>query len=51
MKVSEAVAQRASIRNFLDTSVSQVTIKELLTKASRSPSGGNLQPNLGEYSC
>ncbi|NOX49108.1 MAG: nitroreductase [Gammaproteobacteria bacterium] len=44
MKVSEAVAQRASIRNFLDTPVSQVTMKELLTKASRSPSGGNLQP-------
>jgi nitroreductase len=44
MDVSEAVAARSSIRAFLDTPVSDRLIAELLTKASRAPSGGNLQP-------
>ena len=44
MKVSEAVTKRSSIRSFLDTPVSNVVLKELLQKSSRSPSGGNLQP-------
>ncbi len=42
--VSEAVNARKSIRAFLDTPVSDELIREVLSKASRAPSGGNLQP-------
>lgn len=44
MNVSEAVAARKSIRAFLPTAVSNDLIREVLAKASRAPSGGNLQP-------
>ena len=44
MKVSEAVKSRSSVRSFIDKPVSNQLIKSLLKKASRSPSGGNLQP-------
>ena len=44
MNVTDAVNRRKSIRNFLSTPVSNDTIAELLTKAARAPSGGNLQP-------
>ena len=44
MNVTQAVNQRSSIRAFLDKPVSNALIKQLLIKASRSPSGGNLQP-------
>lgn len=44
MDVSEAIAKRKSIRAFLPDPVSDDTLTELLTKASRAPSGGNLQP-------
>lgn len=44
MNVSEAVRARSSIRNFLDTPVDGDLLQELLSKASRAPSGGNLQP-------
>lgn len=44
MNVSEAVAARKSIRAFLDTPISNKVISEVLEKASRAPSGGNLQP-------
>jgi len=44
MNVSEAVAARKSTRAFLDTPVSDDAIRDLLEKASRSPSGGNVQP-------
>jgi len=44
MEVSTAVSERRSIRAFLDQSVSDELITELLAKAARSPSGGNLQP-------
>jgi len=44
MKVSKAVENRNSVRDFLSNPVSNNTIEELLIKASRSPSGGNLQP-------
>ena len=44
MNVSDAVQRRKSIRNFLDTPVEDSLIRELLEKAARSPSGGNLQP-------
>ena len=44
MTVSEAVAARRSIRSFLDTPVSDDLLRELLTRAARAPSGGNVQP-------
>ena len=44
MLVSEAVLQRQSIRSFSNQAVSNKLIRELLELASRSPSGGNLQP-------
>lgn len=44
MKVSEAVLARRSIRSFLDTPVSDEQISQLLEKAARAPSGGNVQP-------
>jgi nitroreductase len=44
MNVSDAISSRSSIRDFLTSPVSNSLIKELLIKASRSPSGGNLQP-------
>ena len=45
MTVSEAVKERRSIRRFKRSpSPSEADIRELLEKASRSPSGGNIQP-------
>jgi|TARA_B110000977_G_scaffold101630_2_gene133119 nitroreductase len=44
MNVSKAVENRKSIRAFLDKPVPNELIRELLQKASRSPSGGNVQP-------
>ncbi len=44
MKVSEALATRVSIRDFLPTPVPAETIRRVLAAASRAPSGGNLQP-------
>ena len=44
MNVSEAVFKRKSIRAFLDKPVPDSLIRELLGKAARSPSGGNVQP-------
>ena len=44
MNVSDAVNSRMSVRAFLSKKVSNELIKTLLLKASRSPSGGNLQP-------
>ncbi|MFA7503684.1 MAG: nitroreductase [Burkholderiaceae bacterium] len=44
MKVSEALASRVSIRDFLPTPVPGETIRRVLATASRAPSGGNLQP-------
>jgi nitroreductase len=44
MNVSEAVASRRSIRSFSDQPVDQDVIRRVLEKASRSPSGGNVQP-------
>lgn len=42
--VSTAVDVRMSCRAFLDRPVSDELLAELLTKASRAPSGGNVQP-------
>jgi len=44
MDVSEAVLLRSSIREFLNQPVENQLIEEILKTASRSPSGGNLQP-------
>lgn len=44
MNVTEAVNRRKSIRAFLPDPVSDDTLRNLLTVASRSPSGGNVQP-------
>lgn len=44
MQVSEAVDARKSIRAYLEKPVSNELLRELLTKASRAPSGGNVQP-------
>jgi nitroreductase len=44
MTVSEAVLSRRSVRAFLDKTVPIDLIREILTKASRAPSGGNVQP-------
>lgn len=44
MNVTDAVNARRSIRAFLDTPVDDELIVELLTTASRAPSGGNVQP-------
>ena len=44
MDVTEAVRRRKSIRAFFPDPVDDATIAELLTTASRAPSGGNVQP-------
>jgi nitroreductase len=44
MNVTEAVMARKSIRAFLDRPVENAAIREVLSKAARAPSGGNLQP-------
>lgn len=44
LSVSDAVARRSSKRAFLDTPVSGELVREILGKAQRTPSGGNLQP-------
>src|SRR5690606_27232200 len=42
--VSESLSSRRSIRAFQDRPVDGVLLRTILEKASRSPSGGNLQP-------
>lgn len=44
MKVSEALESRMSCRAFLPDPVPEATLRQILTLASRAPSGGNLQP-------
>ncbi|CAB4593871.1 unannotated protein [freshwater metagenome] len=44
MNVVDAVHARLSVRQFLPTPVSEDLLKSILTDASRSPSGGNVQP-------
>ncbi|MCH9674450.1 MAG: nitroreductase [Gammaproteobacteria bacterium] len=44
MNVTDALYARKSIRNFLDKPVPNTLLAELLEKAARAPSGGNLQP-------
>ena len=42
--VDEAITSRHSVRAFLDTPVDVQTIKDILSVASRAPSGTNTQP-------
>ena len=44
MNASEAIARRVSIRAFTDQPVDRGLVAEILEKAARAPSGGNLQP-------
>ena len=44
VNVTDAVNARKSVRAFLPDPVSNEVIAELLTNASRAPSGGNVQP-------
>lgn len=44
MEVTDAVARRFSVRAFTGDPVDTALILELLEKAARAPSGGNLQP-------
>lgn len=42
--VSDAIDTRVSVRAFLDTPVPEALLREIVEKASRAASGGNLQP-------
>uniref|UniRef100_UPI00359479C6 nitroreductase family protein n=1 Tax=Blastomonas sp. TaxID=1909299 RepID=UPI00359479C6 len=44
MNVTEAVATRRSVRQFLPDPVPLDVLQEILRKAQRAPSGGNTQP-------
>jgi len=44
MRVSEALATRKSVRAFQPAAVPRALVEEILLKAARAPSGGNLQP-------
>lgn len=44
MSVSEAVARRKSIRQFTDEPVDDAVLRDLVERAARAPSGGNVQP-------
>jgi len=44
MNVSDAVASRYSCRAFLPTPIPEATVRDILQRAARAPSGGNVQP-------
>ena len=44
MNVTQAVAARRSVRAFLDRPVDPAMLREIVIKAARAASGGNLQP-------
>jgi nitroreductase len=44
MNVSEAVARRISVRAFRPDPIAKADLADLLDRAQRAPSGGNLQP-------
>lgn len=44
MNVSDAIEHRISVRAFLDRPVPRDVVADILSRASRAPSGGNLQP-------
>ena len=44
MHVSEAVARRKSVRQFTADPVDEAVLRDLVERAARAPSGGNVQP-------
>ena len=44
MDIFDAVASRYSCRAFLPTPVPEATVRDILSRAARAPSGGNVQP-------
>ncbi len=44
MNVSEAVAYRRSVRGFLDKPVDVALVRDIIERAARAATGGNLQP-------
>lgn len=44
MTVTEAIGRRSSVRAFIPRTVDPSVVREILEKARRAPSGGNLQP-------
>ncbi len=44
MRVSDAIVSRMMCRAFLPTPLARALVEDILTLASRAPSGGNLQP-------
>lgn len=44
LSVSDAVARRKSVRAFLPTPIASAVIADVLARATRAPSGGNVQP-------
>jgi nitroreductase len=44
MDVRDAVASRYSCRAFLPNPIPEATVRDILERASRAPTGGNLQP-------
>ncbi len=44
LSVSQALATRKSVRAFRPDPVPRAVVEDILTRASRAPSGGNLQP-------
>jgi nitroreductase len=42
--LTDAIATRISVRDFLAEPVPEALLREVLQKAARAPSGGNLQP-------
>ena len=44
MHISEAVTSRYSCRAFLPTPISEQIVRDIVERARRAPSGGNLQP-------
>ena len=44
VELKQAVAERRSVRGFLDTPVPVETLRELAVRAGRAATGGNLQP-------
>ncbi len=44
MDVFDAVSSRYSCRAFLPTPVPERTVRDILERAARAPSGGNVQP-------
>src|SRR4051794_11702597 len=44
MNVGEAIASRYSCRAFLPDPIPEATVRDIVQRAARAPSGGNLQP-------